>query len=54
MGIFSEEKTNNKELYKLDTYINKNIEDVKEKLETAQFLNGCIAKTGTIEITDKL
>ena len=32
-GIFSEEKTNNKELYKLDTYINKNIEDVKEELE---------------------
>jgi len=32
-GMFSEEKTNNKELYKLDTYINKNIEEIKDELE---------------------
>ena len=32
-GMFDEDKVNNVELYKLDTYINKNIDDVKEKLE---------------------
>ena len=32
-GIFSEDKINNIELYKLDTYINKDTNEVKEKLE---------------------
>ena len=32
-GMFSEDKTNNIDLYELDTYINKNINNVKEQLE---------------------
>ncbi len=32
-GMFSEDKISNKELYKLDTYINKNTETVKDILE---------------------
>lgn len=32
-GIYSEDKTNNSELYELDTYINKDIGEIKKELE---------------------
>lgn len=44
-GIFSEDKIYKKQLYKLDTYLNKNIEDVKKELEK-QNLDVIVLGTG--------